>query len=992
MIEADRDTIEAFASLFKGRTDCWGSLSVPEGRCNYEPVTLNHYERHLKGEVSLGIYFLLDDSTCHFFAVDLDQKDFNLAKAIRDELTKNNIPAYIAESKSRKYHIYGFALEKFAAKEIRRVLHHILNKLNIEIGPGSAEIFPKQDYHQPDDADGTKHPGSYINLPCFGHTRPFLSGDMKEVKLEVALKRIKFVPQEAIDRILRTLPKEKATRGRAKPSARERPGRSDEFNRLAIEKLLEHCAFIQHCRDEATTLSEPDWWSMVHILAVFGEPGREKIHELSQPYPRYSVEETDQKIEEALKAADKEIGPHTCVFIQQDLGFVCPVDCQARSLGVKSPAGLAAKLARIAGLPVIVVTNRFLKEKTTDTTAAVERANNPPKIFERSGHIVRIGHDEFGTPYIETLTENACRGFLERAASYVRMNAEGEMVPLPAPPLDIVRDYMSLPNRNLPPLLGVTEIPILRSDGTIVTEPGYDEATHLYYEPAVGLKMPTVPDNPSQKELEAAVALIQEPIIDFPFDSQASRTNALAAIVTPIYRPMIAGPVPLCLIDKPQPGTGAGLLSDVIAIVATGRPAAMMAPPKNDEECEKRLTSILRHGRAVITIDNMDGYLYFPSLAMILTATTVQTRILGQSEELLLPNRATYIVTGNNVRLAGDLPRRCYLSRMDAREARPWLRDPKSFKYQHLIQWVKEHRGELLAAILTMARAWIAAGKPIPGGLPPLGGFEDWTNTVGSILIHAGLPDFLDNLDFMYSQSDMETSQWENFLAAWQEILGGDAVTIAQVVESINDNGILASALPDVIDRDPKKLNRSLARALIRRAGVRYPNGLMVAKSDKVVHHAVAWQVINYREGSQKGELENPKIGDLDTKGELGELATTPNSYASKSEKEEKEIYEYGVKPYSPNSPLASKRGELDPETTPLHYTAVLRMPVKDAIEIWRSAGAPVIHLGPGVNCLDLGKLLARTDVSPEHLEAVKVWLQKQQGGNYESRSYGNPI
>ena len=294
--------------------------------------------------------------------------------------------------------------------------------------------------------------------------------------------------------------------------------------------------------------------------------------------------------------------------------------------------------------------------------------------------------------------------------------------------------------------------------------------------------MPAVPDNPSQKQLETAVALIQEPIIDFPFDSEASRANALAVMMTPIYRPMIAGPVPLCLIDKPQPGTGAGLLADVIAIIATGRPAAMMAPPKNDEECEKRLTSILRHGRAVITIDNMDGYLYFASLAMILTATTVQTRILGQSEELLLPNRATYIVTGNNVRLAGDLPRRCYLSRMDAREARPWMRDPKSFKYQHLIQWVKENRGELLAAILTMARAWIAAGKPTPSGLPPLGGFEDWTNTVGGVLTHAVLADFLGNLDFMYSQSDMETTQWENFFAAWQEILGEDAVTVAHFV------------------------------------------------------------------------------------------------------------------------------------------------------------------------------------------------------------------
>lgn len=110
----------------------------------------------------------------------------------------------------------------------------------------------------------------------------------------------------------------------------------------------------------------------------------------------------------------------------------------------------------------------------------------------------------------------------------------------------------------------------------------------------------------------------------------------------------------------------------------------------------------------------------------------------------------------------------------------------------------------------------------------------------------------------------------------------------------------------------------------------------------------------------------------------------------------EKDKDDYGnkewVEPDSLDSLPDTKSSESSPggdsgeSATPLHYAAVLGMPVEDAIEIWRSAGAPVIHLGVGVNCLDLGKLLARPDVSPEHLEAVKAWLQKQ-GGNYESRS-----
>jgi len=58
---------------------------------------------------------------------------------------------------------------------------------------------------------------------------------------------------------------------------------------------------------------------------------------------------------------------------------------------------------------------------------------------------------------------------------------------------------------------------------------------------------------------------------------------------------------------------------------------------------------------------------------------------------------------------------------------------------------------------------------------------------------------------------------------------------------------------------------------------------------------------------------------------------------------------------------------------------AILGMPVKKAIEIWRSEGAPVIYLAPGENCLDLAKLLSAPGVSRRNLEAIRQWLNKQQ-------------
>jgi len=55
----------------------------------------------------------------------------------------------------------------------------------------------------------------------------------------------------------------------------------------------------------------------------------------------------------------------------------------------------------------------------------------------------------------------------------------------------------------------------------------------------------------------------------------------------------------------------------------------------------------------------------------------------------------------------------------------------------------------------------------------------------------------------------------------------------------------------------------------------------------------------------------------------------------------------------------------------------MLGMTIEKALETWQAAGAPVIHLGPGENCLELGGLLSCADVLDRHLLAVKEWLEK---------------
>jgi hypothetical protein len=87
-----------------------------------------------------------------------------------------------------------------------------------------------------------------------------------------------------------------------------------------------------------------------------------------------------------------------------------------------------------------------------------------------------------------------------------------------------------------------------------------------------------------------------------------------------------------------------------------------------------------------------------------------------------------------------------------------------------------ENQGQLITALLTMARAWYVAGCPKPN-TPKLGSFESWCDTIGGILQFAGITDFLGNQEKMYELSDVEGQEWEMFLLAWQERYG-DAVVL----------------------------------------------------------------------------------------------------------------------------------------------------------------------------------------------------------------------
>jgi len=107
------------------------------------------------------------------------------------------------------------------------------------------------------------------------------------------------------------------------------------------------CAFIRHWVDEAKSLPQPLWY---YGLSVTGrcENGREIAHKVSAKHPKYTAEETDAKLQQALTVA----GPVTCRQLAK-LGFDGCLSCPLfYSKNLKSPISLGfypVPLAKLLG-------------------------------------------------------------------------------------------------------------------------------------------------------------------------------------------------------------------------------------------------------------------------------------------------------------------------------------------------------------------------------------------------------------------------------------------------------------------------------------------------------------------------------------------------------------------------------------------------------------------------------------------------------------------
>ena len=365
---------------------------------------------------------------------------------------------------------------------------------------------------------------------------------------------------------------------------------------------------------------------------------------------------------------------------------------------------------------------------------------------------------------------------MTRAAKWERFDGRlEEWVPIDCP-LRIAETYLARDGLwRLPVLTGLINCPTLRADGSLLDRPGYDETTGLLFDPQ-GETFPRITPHPGRDEALLALRYLRDLIATFPFVSDADRAVALSAILTAVVRQSLPT-APLHGFNAPTAGSGKSMLVDIASMISAGRPAAVIAQGKTEEEMEKRLGAAFIAGDPLISIDNCEGPLGEELLCQALTQPTLKVRILGKSRNAEVPSNAAIYATGNNLTLTGDMTRRAVRCSLDPGVERPELR---SFD-RDPIATVRAARGDYVAAALTVLRAFHVAGRPRQ--TTPLGSFVEWSGWVRDALIWLGEADPCTTMDQVRG-ADPKLEAITMVIEQWHAVLGGARVSVKEAIDA----------------------------------------------------------------------------------------------------------------------------------------------------------------------------------------------------------------
>jgi len=170
------------------KTTAKGIKKEGHGRTLQEPLTVDVWQQHLEGEISIGVVPLKDDETCQWGCIDVDEYPIDIKQLLKT-LKDMSLPLIPCMTKSGGVHLFLFTKKSVPAFKIQSKLEEIAAAM----GRTGDEIFPKQ-YEWSKQLPKEKQTGNWLNMPYFAGedtTRYALNVDGEAATIEEFFQLVK---------------------------------------------------------------------------------------------------------------------------------------------------------------------------------------------------------------------------------------------------------------------------------------------------------------------------------------------------------------------------------------------------------------------------------------------------------------------------------------------------------------------------------------------------------------------------------------------------------------------------------------------------------------------------------------------------------------------------------------------------------------------------------------------------------------------------------
>jgi hypothetical protein len=439
-----------------------------------------------------------------------------------------------------------------------------------------------------------------------------------------------------------------------------------------------------------------------------------------------------------------------------------------------------------------------------------------------------------GTPTARILGPISIIAKLEKLLRFYKLGKYGPMPSRPPEALaKLLIEEQSYPG--VRPLTHITDCPFVDLDGNLVGNEGYHRPTETLI---VSSPVVKVPKNPTRQDAFRAATKFLGLFDKFPWQKPQDKLAFLAANLTSIQAPTIAGDMPGYLITSNDAGTGKTLLINSIGFVSRGGRIPSITPVSDRTEMDKILNTIALECMGAVNFDNIPNGSCFGNSALDSAMTSggaKSGRILGTNTSIKDAYlHCLWCATGNNITLADDGSRRWLISNLLTEEETPFERVDLDPERDDLEKYILDRRGEILGLLLTILLAHARAGRP-RHGKGRSGSFEEWDDMIRSAISWTfagsgweGLED--DEMDCLTTQreamkEDSERLLDEALVTAWVEGFGCDRYghTVADVIREVDSIEVagaggepppLWSVLMDIAQGDQKKIRQRLGDRL----------------------------------------------------------------------------------------------------------------------------------------------------------------------------------